>query len=44
MIENQNKILDNQEDKGLPLSSDTNQRVKNIESILINSTIPAESR
>jgi hypothetical protein len=34
MVENQNRILDNQEDRGLPLTADTNQRIKNIEDIL----------
>lgn len=31
MIQNQNRMLENQEEEGLPAVMDTNERIKNIE-------------
>lgn len=36
MIQNQNRMLNNQEDVGLPTVIDSNERLKNIESIVGN--------
>lgn len=42
MIQNQNRMLNNQETKGLPAVMDTNDRIKNIETILENSIVRSE--
>ena len=42
MIQNQNRMLNNQEDVGLPTVIDSNERLKNIESIVGNQSNPSE--
>lgn len=42
MIQNQNRMLNNQEEVGLPTVIDSNQRLKNIESIVGNLSNPSE--
>lgn len=44
MIQNQNRMLNNQEDVGLPTVIDSNERLKNIESIVGNLTTSSEDR
>ena len=44
MIQNQNRMLNNQEEVGLPTVIDSNQRLKNIESIVGNLTTSSEDR
>jgi hypothetical protein len=36
LVENQKRILDNQESKGLPLSIETNQKITKLEGIIHN--------
>ena len=36
LIQNQSRILDNQEKKGLPLSIETNQKITKLEGIIHN--------
>lgn len=36
MIQNQNRMLNNQETKGLPAVMDTNERIKNIEVYILS--------
>ena len=36
LIQNQSRILDNQEKKGLPLSIETNQKISKLEGIIHN--------
>lgn len=42
MIQNQNRMLNNQEEVGLPTVIDSNQRLKNIESIVGNLTTSSQ--
>lgn len=44
MVKNQERIIDNQENKGLPLSTDNNQRIKNIEDLIENCTLAQQTK